>query len=61
VRLDAEPPLRMGKAILDGQTLMILEALVFEWLQKEMLERLRFVSLRINSGLWNDELDLVSA
>ena len=51
----------MGEAILDGKTLVVLEAFVFQWLQKEVLKRLRLVRRRIDSGLRNDELEFVSA
>ena len=50
----------MGEAILNGKTFVVLDALVFKWLQKEMLKRLSLVRRRCDAGLRNDELEFVS-
>src|SRR5215217_2988766 len=60
VGLDAQAPLRVLQAILDGAARILLEVCAIHRLQKESLERQVCKSFRRGVVLWKDELELVA-
>src|SRR5215211_8709296 len=60
VGLDAQAPLRVLQAILDGAARILLKVCAIHRLQKESLERQVCESFRRGVVLWKDELELVA-